>query len=108
MVAKQIKRTLLRVFFVFELLAFSYSYVFGAHGVRAQKLVRALCDDIDQEMVTLHQEIASLDRALHAWHTDPFYQEKIARERLHMARPRDVVFLIPQQENVSLKERIRS
>ena len=47
---------------------------------------------LEQEIQTLQAENAQLIRDLEAMHTDPFWQEKIAREELNLARPGEIIY----------------
>jgi cell division protein FtsB len=91
---KEIKRTILRVFFGLELVAFTGIYFFGPHG--KQRLWQ-----LNQENVTIIAQIDSLKADVHTleqhivqWNTHPFYKEKIAREQLQMACKDEKIYLV--------------
>lgn len=90
-----VKRTFLRVFFVLEACILITLYLFGAQGIQAMVHLRTVNERLDGEIVFLRQEICCLEQELRSF-ADPFKQEKIARERLHMARAGDIVFYIDQ------------
>ena len=90
---KTIKKTLLRVFFAFEVVVFSFVYLFGAQGIAAMRQLEqenlqlhATCSQLDTEVQQLTTHVAQLK-------TNPFYLEKIARENLHMARKDEVIYV---------------
>lgn len=91
---KHIKRTLLRVFFAVEIIVFAGMYLFGAQGLRVIRKLHHDTAQLDQEINHLRTDVATLEHNVVAWQSDHFYQEKIARERLHMARKNDVVYYL--------------
>jgi cell division protein FtsB len=86
------KKVFLRVFFAFEALLFLFFYLFGTHGLKTISSLKYDNNLLDNEISDLKKVNAILTEDLQAWHTDPFFKEKIARERLHMARKGDVIF----------------
>jgi len=91
---KNIKRTFLQAFFVIEAVIFGFMYIFGTHGLKAMSALHRSHEQLDKEIVQLNKEVIFLEQEIVAWQSDPFYQEKIARERLHMARAGDVIFYV--------------
>jgi len=90
----RLKHTIIRVFFVSEIILFSIIYCFGPQGVslmvQLQRDNRVLCAQLD----TLHAESAALESDISAWKAHPFYKEKVAREKLQMARVDDTIFYL--------------
>lgn len=91
---KKVKKTFLRAFFTIEAIVFIGTYFFGAQGIKAQHRLLALEQQLDDEIVSLQKDIQHLEKHMVAWKTDNFYKEKVARERLHMARKDEVVYYI--------------
>ena len=89
---KKIKRIFLRAFLVVEALIFTSLYCFGNQGMVAQCRVRETNNALEAEVTALCTEVATLEHELAQWHSDSFYKEKAARERLQMARSDDIVF----------------
>ncbi len=73
--------------------------IFGANGMVVYKNkkaeYRALKKDVDQ----LQKENQQLSEQIKALKTDPSAIEKEAREQLHYARPGEVIYLTPGQQN---------
>ena len=97
MVYKTTKRSVVKLFFIVEVVIFVATYLWGAVGLTAiydlyqknRELTKAITL-VRQENLVLTNKIA--DRA-----TYPFFQEQAARERLHKARNDDVVYILDQQ-----------
>lgn len=93
---RKLKRTFSRTFFVLEMIIFMYMYIFGANGMRAVTQLNVANTQLDNDIQILKEEVKSLENEIIAWNNDSFYKEKIARERLHMARKNDVVYYVDQ------------
>jgi len=89
---KKIKKTFLRAFFAIEAIVFISTYFFGAQGIKAKYQLLASEQELDQQIHSLSNEIKALENRVVAWKSDNFYKEKIARERLHMARKDELIF----------------
>lgn len=79
---------LLEVFF------FGYHGWFGKYGFLIVRAINAEYVQLTTEINELSFAIALLEKDIKEWYTHPFYQEKIAREELHMARKDDEVYYI--------------
>lgn len=73
--------------------------VFGAHGIMAMhrskvqmQVIQAKIDKLDQENRDLQQRIENLK-------TDPSAIEKIARDRMGLARPGELIFRLPDTKS---------
>lgn len=89
-----IKKNIARSFVCFELIVWSAFYYYGDQGMRQIQQMRACNAHAQKQVVTLQQEIAANQHELAQWDTFAFYKEKIARERLQMARSTDMVFYL--------------
>ncbi len=89
---KLVKRTFLRVFFGIEIVIFTFMYLFGTQGIRVLRQLQRENKTLDSEIQQLHDHVNNLEEQAVAWKSDAFYKEKVARERLHMARKNDVIF----------------
>lgn len=94
-----LKKKLLRGFFCLEIILFSCLYLFGAQGMRALHQLRATNVALDQELTLAQSQVTDLQQEILAWKSDPFYQEKLAREHLHMAKPNELIFYINQERS---------
>jgi len=90
----QIKKILLRVFLVAEIVVLSYVYLCGKSGLYALQQARTDVKKLDQEIVLAKNEVAQLESKISAWETDDFYKEKFAREQLQMARRDEEIFYV--------------
>ncbi|MDR3550051.1 MAG: septum formation initiator family protein [Candidatus Babeliales bacterium] len=89
---KVIKRRVLRIFFVLEVMVFAGFYVMGPHGLRAQQKIDKENAELKNETVVLQQELHTLNETIAQWDAHPFFKEKIAREQLQMARKDDQIY----------------
>ncbi len=77
-----------------ETLFFGYHCWFGKYGFVMVRTMNAEYVQLAIEINELTFAIALLEKDIKEWYTHPFYQEKIAREELHMARKDDEVYYI--------------
>jgi cell division protein FtsB len=90
---KTLKKTLLRIFFAFETVVFSFVYLFGAQGITAMRQLEREHAKLQLTMVQLESEVTVRTARLASLKNDSFYLEKIARENLHMARKNELIFV---------------
>lgn len=90
----QIKKICMRIFLILEMAFFGYVYFFGQNGIVILQRQCILTTALESNIVTIKNEIKQLEEEIHAWQTDDFYKEKVAREQLQMARPGDEIFYI--------------
>lgn len=91
---KQLLYKTVRFCLCVELLIFGYGYFFGDHGLFARFKIEGEQERIIVSISQLKDEIAQLEKKSEEWLKYPFYQEKIAREQLHMARKDDEIFFL--------------
>lgn len=91
---KSKKYFFLSVFLSGELLCFLVVYCAGSNGINAVWQARKVNGIKEQELEVLKTEVADLKNQLHKWETDSFYKEKVAREKLQMARAQDVIYYL--------------
>lgn len=91
---KSVKQLILRGVFALELVCFSWFYFFGYQGLTNVWLIEQENQEIEQRNTVLSVEIDALESDIQAWHTHPFFKEKIAREQLQMARQGDQIFYL--------------
>ncbi len=88
------KKTLLRFFLGVEIMLFGWFYYSGARGILAVHELKQENDLIVAQIENTQKELLLLDHQIVAWHNDPFFAEKIAREELHMAHAGDEIYMI--------------
>ncbi|MGE0010525.1 MAG: septum formation initiator family protein [Candidatus Babeliales bacterium] len=91
---KKMKRIVLRIFFVTELVVFSFFYIFGAQGMRSLACIKAENEQLALEVDALRAEAKKLELQIALWQTNDFYKEKKAREQLQMAHTDDIVYYL--------------
>jgi cell division protein FtsB len=72
-----------------------YHAVFGANGLIVYQQKRKEYVQLQQQIQSLQQQNAAMEQQIKALKTDPKTIEKEARERLHYARPGEVVYTVP-------------
>lgn len=75
-----------------EMMILGLLYVWSPHGVQPITRLMNEYQEIEEQVVNLKRDIASLDGEIARWEQDPFYQEQIAREQLQMARKDEVIY----------------
>lgn len=88
------RSTIARTFVCFELIIWSVLYYCGDQGIRQIQQMKATNAQVQKHVVALQSDIAIYQHELDQWNTFAFYKEKIARERLQMARSTDMVFYL--------------
>ena len=90
----RVKKAVMRLFLVAEMMAFGYVYVYGKNGLQLLRKQKHVVSELKENIVQLDGEVASLEKEMYVWQSDDFYKEKIAREQLQMARKGDELFYI--------------
>jgi len=90
----QIKKTIVNVFLLSEMVCFIYLYLLGTNGIKILQNQRLMVYELRKELELAEKEVKQLQEELYVWQTDDFYKEKVAREQLQMARKDDKLFYI--------------
>ena len=90
----QIKKTIVNVFLLSEMVCFIYLYLLGTNGIKILQNQRLMVYELLKELELAEKEVKQLQEELYVWQTDDFYKEKVAREQLQMARKDDKLFYI--------------
>lgn len=88
------KSILLAVILLIEIVIFGVAYFFGNSGIKQLKLAKAQNQLLFQEINKLKGEVERLENKFQEWEADNFYQEKIARERLHMSKSGEQIYYL--------------
>lgn len=91
---RTIKRLLLRIFFLGQILVFGVNYTMGTHGLRTLWTVNKNNCRLQKKIDILHQELQDLEQQKNSWNSDPFLKEKVAREQLQLAKADEDIYLI--------------
>lgn len=73
--------------------------VFGAHGLMAMHRSKAQIEAIQAKLDKLDQENRDLQQRIQNLKTDPSAIEKIARDRMGLARPGELIFSLPPKSD---------
>lgn len=90
----RIKKLFMRLLLMVEMMALGYLYIFGTHGIEELQKQRMVVAGLEKNVVHLKADVEQLEKEIHAWQTNDFYKEKVAREQLQMARKGDELFYI--------------
>jgi len=68
------------------------SFILGEMGLVKYFRMKAQYTALTEEIAKLKQDNAKLTREVHALRSDPAYLERIARDKLGLARPGEIVY----------------
>lgn len=88
-----------RYFFALVFCLLVLQDVFGAHGLMAMHRSRVQIDAIQAKIDKLDQENRDLQQRIQNLKTDPSAIEKIARDRMGLARPGELIFSLPPKSD---------
>ena len=97
MTSKQLKKKFLRFFLGIEIVVFGATYFWGAHGLRALINKSQKNVELEHKLGVLQDGIRELETQIEQWHVHPFYRERIAREKLQMARKDEQIYFIDEK-----------
>jgi cell division protein FtsB len=97
---KEVKRRILRILLVAEMLGLSGWYMLSTGGVRALKKASWHNEQLLHEIKELERETLALKEEIEEREKDSFYKEKIAREELQMAREDEEIYLLLSSRKV--------
>ena len=90
----KLRTILIGALLIGEIIVFGAVYLFGKSGIKQLRQAQQDNQQLAQEVAALKAEVASLQRQQQEFESDPFYKEKIARERLQMSRPNEQIYLL--------------
>jgi len=88
-----------RYFFALAFCLLLLQDVFGTHGLVAMRRSKIQIQAVQAQIQQLDQENQELQQRIHSLRTDPAAIEKIARDRMGLARPGEMIFHIPESPN---------
>jgi cell division protein FtsB len=101
--AQQIWRPAGTVIAVGLALLMTWHVVYGTHGLSVWQQKRAEDRALQQEIRDLQQENAQMRHQIERLQTDPDAIEREAREKLHYAKPGEVIYTLPDQPQAPAK-----
>lgn len=84
-----------RYFFALAFCLLVLQDVFGAHGLMSMHRSKAKMREVQAQIEQLDKENQDLQQKIHQLKTDPSAIEKIARDRMGLARPGEFIFQMP-------------
>ena len=88
-----------RYFFALVFCLLLLQDIFGAHGLMAMHRSKAQIEAIQTKIDKLDQENRDLQQRIQNLKTDPSAVEKIARDRMGLARPGELIFSLPPKSD---------
>lgn len=72
--------------------------IFGEHGYLALRHRRRELETLQQQVKQLQEENKKLEEEIKALKSDPKAIEKLAREQMKLARPGEIIYILPEKE----------
>ena len=72
--------------------------IFGDHGYLALRRKRKDLQSLEQQIEQLQQDNRKLEQEIKALKSDPKAIEKLAREQMRMARPGEIIYVLPEKK----------
>jgi cell division protein FtsB len=69
--------------------------IFDHKGLTRVERLQLELDDLDETNRRIERENEALRMQIHAFHSDPCYVEKIARDELGMVGPEEIIYQFP-------------
>jgi len=71
--------------------------IFGQNGYLALRRQQKELQTLQQQIQQLKQENAQLDKQIKALKSDPAAIERLAREQMHLAKPGETIYTLPNK-----------
>jgi cell division protein FtsB len=84
-------------------LLLTWHVIYGRHGLNVWQQKRAEDRSLQQQIQNLQQENAQMQRQIERLKSDPDAIEREAREKLHYAKPGEVIYTLPDAPQASSK-----
>jgi cell division protein FtsB len=72
--------------------------IYGEHGYLALRREKREYDALQREVRRLQEENQQLEKRIEALKSDPKAIERIARDQMHMARPGERIYTLPEKD----------
>jgi cell division protein FtsB len=73
--------------------------IFGDHGYLALRRRRQELQTLQEQVKQLQEENQKLEQQIKALKSDPKAIEKLAREQMKLARPGEIIYVLPEKES---------
>ncbi len=80
-----------------EIIFFACAYLISNNGLRALLLLKKDNERLCKDITTIKHDLHALEKELLQRHHYPYYNEKIAREKLHMAREDEFIYFLNER-----------
>ncbi len=77
--------------------------IFGPNGLATLRQKRREYQALSRQIQELKQENSSIEKDVQGLKSDPATIERYAREELHMARPGEIIYLLPREPSKSAR-----
>jgi cell division protein FtsB len=72
--------------------------IYGEHGYLALRRQKREYQSLQQEVRRLQEENQQLEKYIEALKSDPKTIERVARDQMHMARPGERIYTLPEKD----------
>jgi cell division protein FtsB len=72
--------------------------IFGQNGYLALRRQQKELQTLQQQIQQLKQENEQLDKQIKALKSDPAAVERLAREQMHLAKPGEIIYTLPEKD----------
>ncbi len=72
--------------------------IYGEHGYLALRHQKREYDSLQQEVLRLQEQNQQLEKRIDALKSDPKTIERVARDQMHMARPGERIYTLPEKD----------
>ena len=79
-------------FLMVEVILFGLYYNFGPRGRVAVQQLQELMEGTSHQITKMTMEHKELQNQIESWKSDPFLQEKFARERLALQKEGEIIY----------------
>ncbi len=80
-------------------IALTVHEVFGEHGYLALRRRRQELQTLQEQVRQLKEENQKLEQQIKALKSDPKAIEKLAREQMKLARPGEIIYVLPEKKS---------
>ncbi len=97
--AAGVSRNLVKVLAVTIFLAGVAALVFGEHGLMDVRRSRRELREVREKVQVKQEAVARLRAEVNRLESDPMALERVAREQLNLAKPGEIIILLPREKD---------
>lgn len=72
--------------------------IFGANGYLALRRQKKQSQELQQQIEALKEQNQNLEKQIQGLKSDPHAIEKMARDQMHLARPGEIIYTLPEKD----------